>query len=37
MTFVEVDGAAFAASAKEAVLANVNEEIRPIVDELFSE
>lgn len=37
MTFVEVDGDAFAAKAKEAVLANVNDDIRPIVDGLFSE
>ncbi|WP_343081684.1 TRAP transporter substrate-binding protein [Ostreiculturibacter nitratireducens] len=37
MTFVEVDGAAFAAKAKDAVLANVNDEIRPIVEGLFAE
>ncbi len=37
MTFVEVDGAAFAAQAKDAVLANVNDEIRPIVEALFAE
>ncbi len=37
MTFVEVDGDAFAAKAKDAVLANVNDEIRPIVDQLFSQ
>lgn len=37
MTFVEVDGAAFAAKARDAVLANVNDEIRPIVEGLFSE
>ena len=37
MTFVEVDGAAFQAKAKDAVLANVNDEIKPIVEELFSE
>ncbi len=36
MTFVEVDGDAFAAKAKDAVLANVNDEIRPIVEQLFS-
>lgn len=36
MTFVEVDGAAFAASAKDAVLANVNDEIKPIVESLFA-
>jgi tripartite ATP-independent transporter DctP family solute receptor len=37
MTFVEVDGAAFQASAKDAVLANVNDEIKPIVESLFAE
>ena len=37
MTFVEVDGAAFQAAAKDAVLANVNDEIKPIVESLFSE
>ncbi|KUJ81307.1 TRAP transporter substrate-binding protein [Ruegeria profundi] len=36
MTFVEVDGAAYAAKAKDAVLANVNDEIKPIVEELFN-
>ncbi len=36
MTFVEVDGAAFQAKAKDAVLANVNAEIKPIVEQLFS-
>jgi len=36
MTFVEVDGAAFQAKAKDAVLANVNDEIKPIVEVLFS-
>jgi tripartite ATP-independent transporter DctP family solute receptor len=36
MTFVEVDGAAYAAAAKDAVLANVNDEIKPIVEELFN-
>ena len=36
MTFVEADGAAFAARAKEAVLSNVNDEIRPIVEDLFA-
>jgi TRAP-type transport system periplasmic protein len=35
MTFVEIDQAAFAAKAKDAVLANVNDEIRPIVEQLF--
>ncbi|ORE93556.1 TRAP transporter substrate-binding protein [Acuticoccus yangtzensis] len=37
MTFVEVDGAAFQAAAKDAVLANVNDEIKPIVEQLFGE
>ncbi len=37
MTFVEVDGAAFQAAAKDAVLANVNDEIKPIVEGLFAE
>ncbi len=37
MEFVDVDKAAFAAKAKDAVLANVNEEIRPTVEELFAE
>ncbi len=36
MTFVEVDGAAFQAAAKEAVLKNVADEIKPIVESLFS-
>ncbi|RYH11137.1 TRAP transporter substrate-binding protein [Tropicimonas sp. IMCC6043] len=36
MTFVEVDGAAYAAKAKDAVLANVNDEIKPIVESLFN-
>ncbi|MFK7878297.1 TRAP transporter substrate-binding protein [Roseobacter sp.] len=36
MTFVEVDGAAYAAMAKDAVLANVNDEIKPIVEGLFA-
>lgn len=36
MTFVEVDGAAFQAAAKEAVLNNVKPEIKPIVEALFS-
>jgi len=35
MTFVDVDAAAFASSAKDAVLANVKDEIRPIVSSLF--
>jgi TRAP-type transport system periplasmic protein len=37
MTFVEVDGAAFQTAAKDAVLMNVNDEIKPIVEGLFSE
>ena len=37
MTFVEVDGPAFAAAAKDAVLNNVSDEIRPIVEGLFAE
>ena len=37
MTFVEVDGAAFASKAKDAVLANVKPEIRPIVEQLFNQ
>lgn len=37
MTFVEVDGAAFQAAAKDAVLANVSDEIRPIVEGFFAE
>jgi tripartite ATP-independent transporter DctP family solute receptor len=37
MTFVEVDAAAFQAAAKDAVLANVNDEIRPIVEQLFAQ
>jgi TRAP-type transport system periplasmic protein len=37
MEFVDSDEAAFAAKAKDAVLANVNEEIRPTVEELFAE
>ncbi len=36
MTFVTVDGAAFASRAKDAVLANVNDEIRLIVEGLFA-
>ncbi len=36
MTFVEVDAAAFQAAAKDAVLANVSDEIKPIVEGLFS-
>ena len=37
MTFVDVDNAAFAADAKDAVLGNVSDEIRPTVEELFTE
>lgn len=37
MTFAEVDQAAYAARAKDAVLANVSDEIRPIVEGLFAE
>ena len=36
MTFVEVDAAAFQAAAKDAVLANVNDEIKSIVEGLFA-
>lgn len=36
MTFVEVDGAAYQAKAKDAVLANVNDAIKPIVEGLFA-
>ncbi|RCK19491.1 TRAP transporter substrate-binding protein [Thalassospira lucentensis] len=36
MTFVEVDTQAFAQKAKDAVLANVSDEIRPIVENLFA-
>ncbi len=35
MTFTDVDGAAFAAAAKDAVLANVSDEVKPIVESLF--
>lgn len=37
MTFVEVDNEAFAAKAKDAVLANVNDEIKPAVEQLFND
>ena len=37
MTFVEVDGKAFAAKAKDAVLTNVKPEIRAIVEDLFNQ
>ena len=36
MTFVDVDTQAFAQKAKDAVLANVSDEIRPIVENLFA-
>jgi len=36
MEFIVVDNEAFAAKAKDAVLANVSEEIRPTVEELFA-
>lgn len=36
MTFVEVDGAAFQAAAKEAVLNNVKPEVKGYVEDLFS-
>ncbi|MER0236925.1 TRAP transporter substrate-binding protein [Fulvimarina sp. MAC8] len=36
MEFVEVDNAAFAEKAKDAVLSNVNDEIKPTVEELFN-
>ncbi len=36
MEFVDVDGAAFAAAAKEAVLSSVSDEIRPDVEALFA-
>lgn len=36
MTFVEVDQAAFAARAKDAVLAGVSDEVRPDVERLFA-
>lgn len=36
MVFVDVDGAAFQAAAKDAVLKNVKPEIKPIVEALFA-
>ncbi|MFV0385850.1 TRAP transporter substrate-binding protein [Paracoccus sp. (in: a-proteobacteria)] len=36
MTFVESDTAAFAAKAKDAVLANVGADIRPVAEQLFA-
>ncbi|PTV97401.1 tripartite ATP-independent transporter DctP family solute receptor [Rhodobacter aestuarii] len=35
VTFVDVDGPAFAAAAKDAVLSSVSDEIRPEVEKLF--
>lgn len=37
MTFVEVDTAAFATAARNAVINSVDESIRPIVEDLFSQ
>ncbi len=37
MTFVDVDGDAFADKAKDAVLANVKPEIKPVVENLFAD
>lgn len=37
MAFVDVDNAAFAAKAKDAVLANVKPEIKPYVEQLFAQ
>jgi TRAP-type transport system periplasmic protein len=37
VTFVDVDGEAYAAKARDAVLANVADEIRPVVEQLFAE
>lgn len=36
MTFVDVDADAFAAKARDAVLSNVSDEIRPTVEEIMS-
>jgi tripartite ATP-independent transporter DctP family solute receptor len=36
VTFVEVDQAAFAAKAKDAVIASVPEEIRPLAEQIFN-
>lgn len=36
MTFVDTDTAAFAAKAKDAVLANVSPDIKPVVEQLFA-
>ncbi|MEO1090494.1 MAG: TRAP transporter substrate-binding protein [Pseudomonadota bacterium] len=37
MTFVDVDKAAFAADAKDAVLAGVKDELKPTVEQLFAQ
>lgn len=37
MTFVESDKAAFAAASRDAVLANVGDEIKPTVEQLFAD
>ena len=37
MTFVEVDNAAFAEQARDAVLSNVGDDIRPVVEDLFAQ
>lgn len=37
MTFVESDNAAFAAASRDAVLANVGEEVKPVVEQLFAD
>lgn len=37
MTFVESDKAAFAAASRHAVLANVGEEVKPVVEQLFAD
>ncbi|MCQ0972122.1 TRAP transporter substrate-binding protein [Paracoccus sp. TK19116] len=37
MTFVEVDQAAFAEAARDAVLSSVGEDIRPTVEQLFAQ
>ncbi|WBU56531.1 TRAP transporter substrate-binding protein [Paracoccus sediminicola] len=36
MTFVDSDAEAFATAAQDAVLANVSEDIKPVVEELFA-
>ena len=36
MTFVDSDKAAFAAKAKDAVLSNVSDDIKPVVEQLFA-